>query len=173
MSISPERKALIVSVCFTVIGVVAWHYQVTDWQAALPLAIFYVTLLCNTFFSVKLFSSITPSSHLQNTMDALLVFTYLGVAWNLGNPLLFVFFALLLFIVAPAKYAFLLNITEHPHLMKRKIIVDLSGTLACALTLGALVLGYSEVSAWGLAIIFVIANIYLFFVRPLYRLDSA
>jgi hypothetical protein len=77
-----------------------------------------------------------------------------------------------MFIVATIKYACLLNKIPQPKLLKRKIIIDLVGVSGCALILGGILAGYTELSLWTLAVSFLIANFFLLIVWPMYRLDK-
>lgn len=164
-------KARVVTITFALIGTVGWVLLVTDWQIALPLGIFYATITVNTYFSVKLFMSITPPENkLQHIMDLLLVVFYLLLVPSFPYPIAYMFFALCIFITAPIKYALLLNVIPYEHLLKRKILIDLLGTALCASVLGGALLGYPLVSAWVLAIVFLLANIYLLATRPMYKL---
>ncbi len=171
--VTPKVKAFVATVGFTLVGLCAWQFFIFDYIRALPLAIFYVTIVINTYFSIKLFAEIIPKENAgQKLLDTVLAFLYVGMALEMGDPKAFVFMALLLFIVAAAKYAFLLGIVHHPKLLKRKIIVDTSGVFACALALGGILAGFPKESAWAFAIVFVIVNLILFFVHPLYRFDE-
>lgn len=158
---------------FAVIGILSWVYFINDWRLSLPLGIFYVTLLFNTYFSIRLFSSVTPpDNRVQTVLDVLLFVSYVLIALNVWSVPRFIFFSLLMFIIATLKYAFLLNAVPHPKLLKRKIAVDLLGTFVLALALGGALAGFLLTSAWLMAAVFLAANIILFSVHPLYRLDN-
>src|SRR3989338_2228990 len=159
---------------FTGIGVFSCVYLVRDWQVSLPLVLYYAILLWNTYFSIRLFSQITPPRDVaQIVSDILLLLLYMLTAVSFWSVSRFLFFSLLLFIVATLKYASLLSIVQHPKLLKRKIRVDLLGVLAHALAFGGAVAGFPSLSAWSLAVVFIIANVILFSVYPLYQLDRA
>lgn len=168
----PSSKALFWSIVFLVIGVVSWIVLVKDAVTSLPLGIFYLILLVNTYYSIKLFSSITPKDNkLNNFFDILLGLVYVSMALHLNMPLHFVFLDLLLFIIATTKYTFLINKIDYLPLLKKKILVDLAGCMLCTLTLGGMILGYISYSSWFMAIVFGIANVILFLVWPLYKID--
>jgi hypothetical protein len=77
------------------------------------------------------------------------------------------------FVAAPIKYVLMLDHVPHHGFLKRKLLIDLSGTALCALALlGAVLLGYPLVSAWALAIVYTIANIYHLVINPMYRLPK-
>lgn len=225
MTVTPSLKASLGTALFSVTAIFSWIFFVEDRLLSLPLLIFYAALMVHTYFSVRLFSSLSPKGNIlqklpenhpspegaypsegvrratgprfqglpskenpvpseeyapeggfrgvsQIFFDFLLFLINTGMAFALGNPLLFLFLNLLLFIVAPMKYSFLFGIVNQPKLLKRKIIADLLGALAAALSLGAFSMGYERQSVWGLVIAFYITSVYLFFVRPLYRLDE-
>lgn len=164
-------KAWVITITFAFIGIVGWVLLVTDWRIALPLGIFYATITVNTYFSVKLFASITPpENNQQHIMDLLLVVFYLLLVFSFPYPTVYMFFALCIFITAPIKYALLLTVIPYERLLKRKILIDLLGTSLCAAVLGGALLGYPFASAWVLAAVFLFANIYLLAIRPMYRL---
>jgi len=168
--LNPKTKAWIVTGVFFLAGAYAWT-RMPDWRTALPFGIFYATIVFNTYFSVKLFSSITdPKNGAQIFMDAILVVLYAYLAWSMGDALHFAFAGALLFLAATAKYALLLGLTEQSKLLKKKILVDTSGTTLFVLALYGVIAGYPVQSIWALAIVFVVANVILFSVWPLYRL---
>jgi hypothetical protein len=136
--------------------------------------IFYFTLIFNTYFSIKLFSGLVSfDDTLQNIVDAVLFFIYLSLAISFGNISHFILTVTLLFIVASAKYSLMLFVVEQPKLLKRKILVDISGIAMCFLSLFGIILSGNETySAWVLAVVFVLSNVVLFTVYPLYRLDK-
>lgn len=145
---------------------------VSDWRNALPLIVFYAMLVWNTHFSIRLFSRIQPRGGDQYAIDALLFVLYLLLAASFSSETRFIFWGLLLFVFATAKYALMLGRINHPKLLKRKLLADLSGTALAALTLGGALAGYRNASAWALCIAFVLANILLSTAYPLYRPDT-
>ena len=172
MTFAPSTKALTISIVLGVPGISLWIYRLEDFYTTLPLFIFYCVLVFNTYFSIKLFSQIIPGDNvLQKIMDAILIILYVLLALNIHSIIWFVLVDTLLFIMAAAKYAFLLNHTDHPLLLKRKILIDLLGILLSTLTLVGIISGYETVSVWLFAMVFLIANILLLSVWPMYRLD--
>ena len=172
INLSPTKKAAILSFVFFVIGLYVWVEKVPHWKYFLPVGIFYLTIIINTFFSVRLFLKIIPRGMVfQNAIDALLIIIYIISAFNMDNVYAFTLSMVFLFIIAAIKYVFLLGEINYPLLLKRKILVDLLGTLACTLSVWGILSGYEIYSIWGLSIVFVISNILLFFVWPLYSLD--
>ena len=166
-----NKKATLASLAFFAIFVWAAKYIVVDWELSLPLAIFYVILILNTYFSVKLFSGITPKDNiLQNIIDIILGTFYVLMLLNLNSPVSFYFLTLALFIFACMKYTFLLGVIDYPALLKRKIFVDLLGVLGCVIILALAVFNYSF-AGWLFAGGFFIANIFVLWLWPIYRLD--
>lgn len=165
------RKAVFVTFCALVGGIVGWLLFVYDWHESLPLAIFYALLVVNTYPSVQLFSSIVPQDDGQHALaDVILAFIYFFLAASLGQPQQFALCALVLFLVAAGKYALMLHKFPHPELLQRKVRVDLLCALICAGALAGMLFGYAVYAGWALAIIFALGNIYVLAVRPLYRL---
>ncbi len=164
-------KASIAIIIFSIAGLVSWHYLVSDWKTSLPLAIFYAALLYNTFFSIRLFSSLVPIENtLQNGLDILLAFLYIAAAISLNNVKYFVLTILFLFIIATAKYVSLIGIIPHPSLLRKKLLIDCLGILASAFAFGGIAYGYVELSIWLFTLAYVIVNLFLFSFWPLYRL---
>ena len=129
--------------------------------------------MLNTYVSIRFFSSIIKKGdRVQIVLDAVLFAIYLALAFNLNNRIFFTFWALLIYIVAAAKYALLLGTVPHPRLLKRKILVDISGIMMCALALIGILTGHGTLSLWLMAVVFFIANILFFFVWPLYKSDE-
>ena len=170
----PQIKALIVTSVFAFAGILGWYFAEStspDPLLLLPLAIFYATLTVNTYFSVKLFASITPlHDYIHQLFDLLMVAAYFVLAYTFFSPQAFFLAALFLFIFALLKYILLLGVIPHLQLLKRKIIIDLFGTLLCASVVAGAYLGYVTESAWVLATLFLLANIYLLLINHMYRL---
>jgi hypothetical protein len=171
MAVTPHTKARFLTLTLFIFGIVGWLLTVHDWLTSLPLAIFYVTLVSNTYFSVCLFAAIIPKDHrINNEVDALLVFSFFLMAFNMHRPLYFLFFDLLLFILATIKYTLQMGVISHPRLLKKKVLIDLTGCLMCLFTLGGALLGYVTLASWAITIVFLIANFFLLFHRPMYRI---
>jgi len=166
----PATKATVATLVFSLVGIVSFFVYAQLSSYLLPNAIFYAVLIVNTFFSIRFFSRIAPENTSQVIVDTILVLLYFGLALSMGRPIQFAFFALCIFIVASVKYALLFRVIRHIDVLKRKIRIDLIGTTACAAVLGLTILGPAFEAAWLAAIGFIIANVYLFFIRPMYRL---
>lgn len=164
-------KAWLVTLGFSLIGIVSLIFFAPRSEFVIPHTLFYAVLTLNSFFSVRLFSAIQPKTISQTAADAILVLVYCGLALSIGDPIPFAFFALCVFVAAPPKYALMLGVIPHNSLLKRKILIDLVGTALCTAILGGALFGYELESAWTLAVVFTLANIYLLFIRPMYRLE--
>jgi hypothetical protein len=138
----------------------------------MPMLVFYTVLTINSYFSIKLFSEITPPEDAtQRILDLVLMAVYFLLAYSFDNTKMFLFMTLFLFIVAPLKYSLLLlGKVPHPKLIKKKITIDLLGTLLAAGAIAGFESGYMYESAWVLAIIFTVANIYLLLIDPMYKI---
>lgn len=137
-----------------------------------PDLLFYIVIVINTFYSVRLFARVAPQSRWQTRVDAVLACAYLALAFSLGHEWAFIFFALVIFIAAPLKYTLMIGHVPHSHLLRKKLVIDLLGTALCAAALvGAIFLNYPLTSAWALAILFTLANIYLLAIKPMYHYE--
>jgi len=167
-----EIKAWIVSFTFGLVFIITWVFESFDWKKAIPLAIFYLVFLLNTFFSVRSFSSITPPySFLHGILDFILASLYVAVAINIGSPAYFIFFVLLIFAVSVVKYTMLIGVVDYDSVLKRKVMINASGVCGCTLVIGGILAGYVRFSLWGWAIVFILANILLFTLWPSYKID--
>ena len=167
-----EVKAWIVSSIFALAFIITWTFESFDWHKAIPLAIFYIVFLFNTFFSIRCFSRITPPYSLTHSiLDFVLVSLYIAMAINVRALPYFIFFTLLIFAVSSIKYTLLLGSIDHDHILKRKILIDILGVCGSALVIGGVLVGYARSSLWAWVIIFILANIILFTLWPFYRLD--
>jgi len=163
------RKSFIVTTLFALAGVLA-TLRIFAWAVSLPLIIFYITLLVNTYFSIRCFFDLVPRKNIkQQSIDLVLGALYLILAASLGNQLLFSYTATILFAMATLKYVLLLPSIGHFTSLKRKIFIDCLGIIACILTLGGVLLGYGLLATWLWAGIFTFANIHLLFIKPMYN----
>lgn len=167
---NPTIKAWVATLAFSLAGITSLFFAAPISSYLLPHGIFYAVLVINTFLSIRFFSALAPENHSQMAIDIVLVLLYLALAFSIGRPLTFAFFALCLFIAASSKYPLLLLVILQTDVLKRKILIDLMGTAACAAILAATILGYAFEAAWAAAIGFTFANVYLLRVKPMYRL---
>lgn len=167
----PERKATYATVLFVAAATIFSFFQIVSLMQSAPLILFYIVLIINTYFSILLFSSITPHIMMsQHAVDFALAIIMIALAYNLNNPTQFIVWALFLFIVATIKYSMLLGKISHLSLLRQKILVDLSGAVASAIALNFALTWNVTVSVWIYTICFIIANIYLMIINPLYRI---
>lgn len=105
-------------------------------------------------------------------LDSIIFIFYIILAFTITDALLFTGAVILLFSLATLKYPPLLSLLPYPQLLKRKIIIDISGIALGLVTLGGILMGYSYYASWSLAIVFSIASICLLFIWPMYRIDE-
>src|SRR3989344_7855151 len=158
---NPTVKTWTATIAFSLAGIIAVLFYASVSLVLLPHVIFYAVLVVNTFFSIRFFSRIAPENKSQMTIDTVLSLLYLALAFSMGKPVSFAFFALCLFIAASTKYPLLLLVIPQTGVLKRKILIDLMGTATCAAILGATIMGYAFESAWIAALGFTLANVYL------------
>lgn len=168
----PTTKAAVVTALFSVAGLIGCYTANANWPYVMPMLVFYIVLTINSFFSIRLFSTITPvEDATQRILDLVLMAVYFLLAYSFDNTKMFLIITLFLFIVAPLKYSFLLlGKVPYPKLLKKKITIDLLGTLLAASVIAGFEAGYTYESAWALAIIFTAANVYLLFIDPMYKI---
>lgn len=168
-----QRRAWFGTVLFSAVGVAAWLLRVNDPLSSLPLAVFYIVLVINTYFSIRLFSRITPPHNFtQKAFDIILGLLYILLACAIGSASWFVLSASILFGLATVKYTLLQRIVHQPILFRRKIRVNWLGCLVGFLAWVGIWLGHPLIATWAWALLFVLANIFFFFISPLYRLDE-
>lgn len=165
-----RRRALAVMAFFGLWGASATFF-ISNWYKAWPLVFFYALLVLNTYFSVRTFASITPKEHLgQQCMDALLGVWLLLAPLSFNAPLYFVLITTALFIAATMKYIFLVPIVGFSRLLHMKIRIDTLGILLCSLALLGVLAGYAYYATAVWSFIFLVANIYVLWWEPHYRL---
>ena len=167
---NPTVRAWVATVAFTAAGI-AGYLLGERTPYLMPHALFYAVLVLNTFFSIRLFARIAPETVAQKAIDAALVASYFALALSIGDAWLFLLAALVLFVFAPVKYVLMLGSVPHLLYLRKKLLLDLSGTfMSAAALIGALLLADPLQSAWAMTIVFTLANIYLLAIRPMYRL---
>lgn len=175
MSASPtpyaRQKAFAVSLAFLAWALLNLPF-VLDWKKSWPLMVFYGALILNSYFSIRTFTTITPPGHKgQWFLDAFLVLCLGLMPLNFNFPLNFVVLNTALFIIATLKYIFLLPLTGFSRLLYRKIRIDTLGILLCFLALIGVLWGYGRFTYAVWAIIFVLTNVYVLYLEPLYSLE--
>ena len=172
---APRAKAMLVcslASATAIIGVAFAYLRQTDPVVLPALLLFYATLTVNTYYSVKTFASITRSNMIQNIVDTYLLIVYLFLGSSLGYPILFWSIALLLFASAPAKYFNLASLIHRPKLIRRKTSLDFLAAALVASALAGTVLLNVTGSAYLAATVFAVANVYLLYIRPMYRITD-
>lgn len=157
---------------FSIFGLIAiFGFNAKPDFYAIP--IFYALLVLNTFFSVRVFASITPPKDpLQKILDLLLCVCFFFLAISFSNPTDFVLAALFLFIIATLKYILLISLVGSSKLILKKIRIDALGILLCTLCLLGILKGFTAISLNLFAFIFSLANIEVLWRKPLYRLED-
>ena len=167
---NPAVKAWLATVTFSLAGLISLFFFATVSRYLLPHAALYSILVLNTFFSVRFFAGILAVSVRQTVVDGVLVVLYVALAYSLGDASALPLAATCLFAVAAVKYIIELGSNPHTAVLRRKISIDFLGAALCAAALAGTILGYPFESAWALAGIFALANVYLLAVKPMYRL---
>jgi len=153
---------------FSAVGLLA-PISIIDWNRSWPLILFYVTLVLNTYFSVRCFSSISPKWELrQELIDAILAVLYIMLALNFNIVRNFIVIATLLFVITVLKYILLAETVGYSKLIHRKIRLNTLGTLYCFLALIGILWGYGRQVSIIWAVGFVLANIYVLWWEPHY-----
>jgi hypothetical protein len=164
-----DRRAFAAVALFFFVWLAGWVVFVEDARRALPLGIFYLVLLINTYFSIRWFAGIVPPRKLFFAIDAVISLLYLGLALSMNSPLAFMILALSIFAVAEVKYFVALTGRSNVVALKRKIIIDALGVGLCGGGALGVILGYRQVTDVAVVAIFVAANFYLLVLRPMYR----
>jgi len=162
------NKESTVTLVFALGGLIGVWVSDADWTFRLPTALFYAALVVNTYYSVRFFAQLEPVTRDERIIDGVLVIIYLVLAAAIGSVVFFAFVSMVLFAAATTKYILLIGIVERTDVLKRKIAIDTAGLALCAAAFAGAILGYPLASAWLLAAVFVIANVYLLAVRPMY-----
>lgn len=169
-----QNQSFIVTIfsIFFLIGV--WFVR-SDIANALPLVVFHAVLLINTYFSIQCFGRMTPeNARGQKVINGFLFLIYLLLPFSFAFASLYILLMLLLFLVASAKYAFLLGVISDTRLLRRKIIVDLSGAAWNYLVfmVGSVGLIPVDVLLWIWVGVFAAMNVYLLKIKPMYCLTT-
>lgn len=163
------QRARLATAVFAVAGLGGLWLARTDLATALPLAVFYAALVVNTYASIRCFAALTPADdRRQSAVDGVLAVIYLTLATSLDAPLRFTLAATMLFAVATMKYALLLGVVADLELLRRKIAIDVAGALAALLALGGVAAGAPTLATSLWAGAFLIANVYLLAIKPMY-----
>ncbi len=166
---SATQKAALFTAAFAIVGVVIVSRSSESPAFLWPCAVLYILILLNTFYSIRIFASVTPvSDRLQNAIDVILGLLYLWLAWSLGRPEMFAAACVVMFAVATLKYTLLLGHIPHRKLLRHKIQIDAIGTAAAAASLAGILLWDAQMMLWVWAIGFALVQTDIFLLRPLY-----
>ena len=167
-----KKRALLASLGFSFWAFIVFLFSHLDWYIALPMICFHILLLINTYFSIRVFASITPKNNfIQHFLDVLLGLCLVSLPFTFNIPLVFIAICLFLFIIATLKYIFLLPLVGFSRLLYRKIKIDTLGIFLCFLALVFVGLGFVYITSIIFTLIFLLANIYVLFHKPLYTLE--
>ena len=135
----------------------------------LPTALLFDLILLNTFFSIRMFASVTsPRDHMQNTVDLGLMLLYVWMTTAIGDARLFACACTVMFALATYKYVLLLGCIPHRKLLRHKIQIDIIGTLGAFIALLGITFVDASLSLWAWVVLFALAKIDIFILRPLY-----
>lgn len=163
-------KAGIATSIFVLEGIIFYLYNNSAYPA---LVIFYIVLCFNTFFSIRLFDSLLSSRHInQKIIDAVLFVLYTSLAWNLSNPVNAMIITVVLFLTATYKYTHMITYVPHTELLRRKISIDNTGSALTFLVCIGIIMSGNTSLLWYWTVIFILANIYLFTIMPLYKVSK-
>ncbi len=167
---SSSLKALLVSLFFLVLA--SYRSVVFDLTPPLVLTLFYAVLCLNTYYSIKVFAALTnPWSISQNIIDALLVITYSILAWYLADVPTTLTLTVVLFGFALIKYFILPADFSSPRLLFRKKIIDGLGFVGALIIWFCVVMLHIQEAVWVWTAGFIIVNIYILWLKPLYVKD--
>ncbi len=162
-----KLKAWIFTIFFSIIGCVMVYKNFNLVKS--PMLLFYIILIVDSYFSVGFFSKIVPSKRVdQKIIDFLLVCFYLILILNINNEIWYLLSAIMLFAVATLKYIFLLGVVDF-RVLKRKLMIDILGMIVCVLALVGYLIGLEMMAMWIWSLIFLLANIYLLIIKPVYK----
>jgi hypothetical protein len=138
------------------------------WPMRIANAVFYATLVVNTYLSLRFFARLEPIDRDERAIDAALAILYLLLAAAIGAAVPFAAVSTALFAASLLKYGLLLRIVTRRDALTRKLAINTLGLVLCAAALAVAAAGYPMAAAWLQATLFVVANIYLLAVRPMY-----
>ena len=168
----PTLKAALVCLFFMGAGTAGWLMTGAGSNEAFALLAYYIVLVINTFFSIRVFSMITPKNAVQTLFDGAAAIFYFGLAFSFNSTATFAFVSVGLFLLAVAKYVHLKSLMPSSALLRRKIALNTLAGLLSLFSLALALLGFSEIAAWVLGVVFALANVYVLAIKPMYRLDQ-
>ena len=169
---APSLRAQVACISFGIIAIAGWLFTHSGDTWSYALAGYYALLLLNTFFSIKVFTRITPPNIFQDRIDLVLAALYCILGCSFFSVALFCTVSSALFIIALMKYTHARTIVSAPILLYRKIRLNAGAAILCAAAATIAAYGYPAAAAWTLFISFAIANVYLLGVTNMYRLTD-
>lgn len=159
-------------VLFFAVGLWLTRSQISS---SLQVILFHVILLVNTYFSIQCFGPMTPDhAPGQKAIEIFLVLLYFVLPLTFPFVSLYILIVLLLFLVATVKYALLLGVIPDLRLVRRKILIDLTGVVWSyfIFMVGSLGLISIDLLLWIWVIAFAVTNVYLLKIKPMYCLTT-
>ncbi|MEK7473832.1 MAG: hypothetical protein AAB668_03880 [Patescibacteria group bacterium] len=188
MTHNSTLKASIITSIFSVAALIGFLFGPAhpyDPTPQVHLLGLYLLVLAHTFLSVRCFSAIIdPTDRRQWLIDAGLVVSYVGLAWNIKDATSFWLWWFGLFFLATIKYVLLIGRLHHKTLLRRKITADLLGMVFPFVVTYLSILSikyipwveqnrfFSGPVEMGSLAVFALASAYYFFIRPLYVPDK-
>lgn len=161
-------RAIAATFAFALAGFLGFLFVPQPWPLKAPNALFYAVLVLNTFFSVRFFDALPPQGRDERTIDGVLAALYVALAATIGWLVGFAVVAVILFAAATLKYVRLLPVMDRRDILARKIAIDGLGLAMCIAGLVATLWWDALWAAWGMAIVFAVANVWLLALRPMY-----
>jgi hypothetical protein len=165
-----RHRAIWATVGFSLWSVLVVIVRPPSWRVAWPLVVFHILLLVNTFFSIRAFATLIPSTAGQWAFDIALGLCMVFAPLTFNYPIHFAFLVLLLFILATYKYVLAIPLTGLPEMLYRKIVIDLLGVVGTFAAVVAMWQGFVFPAAVLGATAFVAGNVYVLWLKPLYRM---
>lgn len=98
---------------------------------------------------------------------------YAGLAFSFASIVNFTAISAGLFLISALKYVHLKRIvSSYQTLLQRKIRINGLGVLLSLSALAFALTGYLDAAEWLLCGVFALANFYVLFLKPMYRLDQ-
>jgi hypothetical protein len=167
-----RERSIVATFLFCLFGIAGVIFVPIDWSLSWPLVAFYVLLTINTFFSIRAFASIAhPHDRIQYVADFLLSMCMLLLPFEFNSAFAFIVITLFLFLIATFKYILLLRTVGFSRLLYKKIRIDAVGILFCFVALVWIAFGFSYITSIVFAGVFLVVNIYVLILNPLYNLD--
>jgi hypothetical protein len=161
---------------FFLIGLWMTRMQILDSLTySAQVVLFHTILLANTYFSIQCFGRITPSDdRWQQFFDYVLIVVYAVTPFMLTKPGMYTLLMVFLFLIASMKYVRLIGVISDMKLVKRKIVIDLTGLFwsYCIFFLGSFNVIPLDILLWIWVGVFAISNYYLLRIKPMYCLTS-